>query len=400
MPPSRFIPIATAIAALASTGTTADAIPPFARAYQVPCSTCHTAIARRTEFGDAFRKAGYRWPGATVSADNTQRAQPIEMKGTSYERGLLPAQLPVGLAANMSGTYAADSRVDDNLLLGSPSLLFLLGGSLSDNLSFFGTWSGQGSPNELVLHVARPVSNRPELNVRFGQLEPTTTLFKNNEALIGRYIHNSSALNGHAIGQSRLGVEANGIVLNRIFWAAGGVQNQGAGSHIDGYYHLSYKSGGMDLHATEPDLDLDSEPSAFEDLVVTMGHWGYFGEVQDTSGEALYRIRRIGLDAQVRFRNATVWGGLMLGFDRDVALSTRNRSVTSFAEASYSLTSWLMPMYLYQYQDAASFRKETQRHDVGVIVLPLENLRARLKYSGVIGKPTDRTVELQLVLGI
>ena len=41
----------------------AHAIPPFARAYDVPCSTCHNpTITRRSEFGDVIRKQGYHWP--------------------------------------------------------------------------------------------------------------------------------------------------------------------------------------------------------------------------------------------------------------------------------------------------------------------------------------------------
>ena len=52
-----------AIALVLALAEPAQAIPAFARRYGVPCATCHSAITRRNEFGDAFRKAGYRWPG-------------------------------------------------------------------------------------------------------------------------------------------------------------------------------------------------------------------------------------------------------------------------------------------------------------------------------------------------
>ncbi len=48
--------------ALILAGTTANAMPNFARKYGAPCSMCHTTIPRLNETGYKFRAAGFRLP--------------------------------------------------------------------------------------------------------------------------------------------------------------------------------------------------------------------------------------------------------------------------------------------------------------------------------------------------
>jgi hypothetical protein len=43
--------------------TPAQALPMFARKFDLPCSKCHTMIPRLTNFGYEFYKAGFRLPG-------------------------------------------------------------------------------------------------------------------------------------------------------------------------------------------------------------------------------------------------------------------------------------------------------------------------------------------------
>jgi hypothetical protein len=89
----------------------------------------------------------------------------------------------------------------------------------------------------------------------------------------------------------------------------------------------------------------------------------------------------------------------MLGRDRNHLAKADNPSLTWFIEADYALTSWLHMLYIYQYQDAADMKREIQRHDIGAIFLPLENLRARMKYSFIDDDTLNETAEVQLLLG-
>jgi hypothetical protein len=384
----------------------ARAIPPFAREHGVPCSTCHITVTRRNELGDAFRRAGYRWPtrpdngaasekGAGEGADG--QLPPVQMRGTTPWETLLPARPPIGLAATFAAAYTRDPGVKRALTLGSPSFNLLFGSSLGPNASVFATWAGRGAPNELLLHLAR-IGGLSGLNLKLGLFEQSTTLFKANEALLGSYLLGSSGLSGHAVSVSRIGAEANGVVGGRLFWALGLCENAGPGTPVDGYYHVGYKVGGLSWRGEEPDLDLD-DPSPFQGAWLSLGHWGYLGRVEAADASPVATIRRMGLDAQVDLGRGALWGGVMLGADRDRLVSATNRSVTWFGEASYRINSYLTAMYVYQYQDASSLPWEVQLHDVGLVGLLMENLRARLRVSATIDRVRNESADLQLLVG-
>lgn len=379
---------------LAAAGT-AHAIPAFGRRYGVPCATCHTAIPRRNEFGDAFRKAGYRWPGLV---DENAGVPPIEMRGVSAGRTLLPAHVPIAITSTLGAAYTNDPEVDDPVTLGRPALSVLFGASLGEHVSTFGNSSTDGKLEELVLQFARPWG-RPELNLRLGLIEQSTTMFKSNEALLARFPTGSSALSGHAISKSRMGGELNGVIASRIFWATGVVQNAGAGSHLDLYYHLSTKIGGMDFLGNEPDIDLRDE-KVIQDLSLTLAHWGYVGQVETAIGEPVSSIRRYGFETRIMFHDVSLLGGAMVGNDRDLVTYVDDLSLTWFGELSYPIWTWLTPTYMYQYQDAESFLHETQRHDFGLIFLPLENVRVRARVGYTDDDTENEEAELQIFLAL
>lgn len=381
----------------------AHAIPAFARAYKVNCSTCHNPFPRRTEFGDAFRKNGYRWPGDADADRRTRKPKPTEMQGTGALIGDFPALSIFSARATMSASYTNRPDVSQPLTPARPSIQLLFGSTLGEHASVFGKWSGDGGPNEYILHFAR-LFDRPELNLMVGQFEQTTTLFRDNEAILGRYLINSTSMNNHTVSQPRLGAEANGIVMDRVFWAAGAVQNGGLGSSLDGYYHVSAKFGGMDFRGNEPEIDLFAEPSFWDTGYLTVGHWGYFGRVSEAGSEGgrvgVSRIRRFGLDAKLRYDDLRVWGGVALGLDRDLRRDLPSPNITGFAEVSYGLTAWLMPVYLYQYRDSARLEREVQKHQLGALVLLLENLRLRVAGELNADGVANESVSVQLLLGI
>ena len=389
--------LACAIAALACVPSRARAIPAFARIYGVPCSSCHyPSVARRSEFGDAFRRAGYHWPIATE--DRT--SDPVELRGTALLAGVLPRWVPLSIEATLSAAYSTDAPSNAPIALGSPGIELLLGAPLGGHVSVFGTWAGSGPPDELFVHFAR-LLNRTELNLRVGLFGQTTTLFKGNEALLGRFRLGSSALSDHSVGQSRLGVEGNGVlsVLGaRTYWAAGLVQNSGLGTHWDFYFHLAQKIGGMDFRGEEPRIDLDAEPSLLDEASLTVATWAYAGQVRDLGGTPTSKIRRLGLDLKLRLARFGAWGGVMLGWDRDLMQYRNVLSLTWFVEVSFALTSWLTPIYVYQYQDSAVFEREIQQHDLGVVVLLLENVRGRAKVTFTDDGVDNETAEVQLLL--
>jgi hypothetical protein len=379
----------------------AQAIPAFAREYGVACSTCHTLVTRRNEFGDAFRRAGYHWPGGDDADRNARAMPPVEMKGQAVGTGLLPSRPPIALVTTFSGSWTDDLKTANKTAVGTPSLNLVFGGPLSKHIGFFGAWAGGSAPSELSFTWTRPLRNRPELNFRFGLFEQSTTLFKTNESLLGGYLLGTSSLSGHAVSMGRIGGEANGMLWDRTAWAAGWVANNGPGAPQDVYYQLGHRFGGMSFTGKERDVDLDST-SILDDLSLTISTWGYYGRIRSDSGITTQRPLRFGLDTQVRFRSVTAWGGVMLGRDHYRALGDKpawnNRSLTWFAEGDWFFTPWMGLVYVYQYQDAASLRQEVQTHQVGLVGILMENLRVRLKANYTPDRTRNDGVDLQVLL--
>jgi hypothetical protein len=325
------------------------------------------------------------------------------MRGASLLGGFLPARPPIGLITYFSG---GSSRETKQASFGNPALSLVFGGNLGAHTSVFGVWSGSGSPSELAANFSR-IANRRELNLKVGLFEQNTTLFKSNEALLGNgYLIGSAAPSGHAVQAGRLGVEANGVVARRFFYAAGVVQNGGPGSHGDVYYHIGTKQGGMTFGGDEPDVDFDN-PSFWDNASVQVAHWAYFGRVED-AGKPTARVRRFGLDAQLNLPFGSVWAGAMSGRDRDFTKADPttgdwliNKSFTWFGEATYRVTSSVMAAYIYQYHDASDRPKgdEIQTHDVGLIGLLQDNIRLRLKFRYTPDGKKNEAVDLQLLIG-
>jgi hypothetical protein len=389
--------IVVAMIAMCAFPRSAAAIPAFAREYGVSCDTCHITITRRNEFGDLFRKWGYRWPGAPEADKGARAVEPVPMGGGSLFDGFYPYRLPLSVIATLSSAYTTDPGAQNKVTIGSPNLNFVLGGTYGNHIGFFSTWSGQGAPNEFYLHLSR-LADRPELNVMVGRFEQSTTVFKTNEALLAPFGLGISTLNGHAVSLGRNGLEYNGMFFDRAFLAVGAVQEGGPGTDPAYYYHLGTKVGGLSYGGHEPNLDLDSKSSVLEDVVVNLDHWGYRSKVQSATGVDTALIRRMGLDLKVRYKEAAVWGGSMLGYDADIQNARPVRNLTFFGEGSYQVYNWMTLVYLYQYQDTTQVVRPIQSHDAGVVLLPYQNIRLRL--SGGHSTANHETATLQILMGI
>lgn len=375
----------------------AQAIPPFAREYGVPCSTCHITVTRRNEFGDAFRRAGYRWPTKLEADAEGRPIPPVEMRGASMFDGLLPARPPIGVIFNL-GLRWDEAAEERSTSLGTPAYNFVFGMNLGKHVSVLYT------PSELYAHFGR-IANRRELNLRVGLFEPTTTVFRNNEGLLGPYLIGSA-------NPARVGAEINGVVAKRFFYALGTSRNPDPTARqapLHGYYHVGMRVGGMSYGGDEPDIDFDN-PSFWDDASISVSHWGYMGKDADgkvTTG----RLRRYGLDLQFNLPFGSLWGGVMGGWDKDFTKETAydftagkwltNKSLTWFAEATYRITAYLTAAYIYQYRDASNIAKgnEIESHDVGLIALLMDNLRMRLKANVTPDDVKNTTIDLDALIG-
>ena len=225
-------------------------------------------------------------------------------------------------------------------------------------------------------------------------------MFRNNEALIGNSFNiGATRLSNFSVSAARIAAEFSGTAFGRFYYALGTAKNDGD-SNWDGYYHLSVKLGGMNFLGDEPDIDLDAEPTAVDDMSLTLGHWGYWGRTGASGGADTANILRFGLDLKYQWSEFSLWGGVMVGLDTDLAVDSRDTSITWFGEASYGVLSWLHILYQYRFQDAESLTTISQQHDAGVVVLVLENLRLRLSYTFTDDGIDNETAGIQALLGL
>ncbi len=374
----------------------AHAIPAFARTYNVPCASCHSFITRRNEFGDVFRKSGFRWP--LMAEGGSPELEVTELKGIGLLDAWLPRTVPISVEGALSGSVSTDPDAEP-ITIGTPALTLISGAAFGEHVSLFGRFSTTGPPAELYVHFAR-LGDLPELNLRAGYFEQTTTQFRPNENLLGSYLHGTSAISGFIPSQARGGIEANGVLRflgSRTFYAGGIVQNADLGSNMDGYFRLEQKIGGINLLGQEPEIDLMEEESFFDQVYATVAGWCYFGRVGDITGFNTHRIRRFALEGSLYVHGFTLQGAMMLGFDDEVRTNRAINSVSWFLEAQYPIASWLSVVYIYQYQDSNDLMRERQQHDAGIIALITENVRTRLKFSYSDDGVKNDIVELQIL---
>lgn len=164
--------IAILTAVLIVISANCDAIPAFARKYQISCQVCHSpALPRLKAFGEEFATAGFRM---------TQYESPRYFINTGDEKLSLFRELPLAIRFDGFVTYNFNDAGQADF--GTPFVLKILsGGEISDKLSYYfyfllnerGTIAGIEdaflSYNDLL---------GTGINVTLGQFQVSDPLFK------------------------------------------------------------------------------------------------------------------------------------------------------------------------------------------------------------------------------
>ncbi len=144
----------------------ARAVPLFAHRYGVSCQTCHSIVPRLNGFGESFKQAGYRWPGAI----HPRGAVPLSMKvnladASSQASGGLPKAIVDEVEFLMMGssgrhlTYRVEQYLVDGGVPGRTRDAYLE--YRSDGI---GAWQTQARPR-LDVQIGQftlPLPNDPE----------------------------------------------------------------------------------------------------------------------------------------------------------------------------------------------------------------------------------------------
>ena len=337
--PARLAALTTFLVLMGSAAS-AHAIPAFARRYQTSCQTCHVAFPRLTPFGEAFRRNGFRFPGAGDAT--AEKQEPVTLgndaardqwPGTVWP-GELPGALPLSLVVDGKATVgpmpeghmsvvgskaAVDSMgmpiasaASNNGKVGLDTMGghvgMRAGGSLGEIASVFASVDVGGHEPIAVergwLNLT-PVG-QTALHVRMGRFEPTLHGVSIHRGLFGHQLRLTTTSVGNNPGilePSKTGLELSGVAIGRIGWALGVVDNaleEGAMTQRllrkDVYGRLEYKLGGMRLDG----VDAQAGSAAWRERSLTLGASAYAGRAS-IAGVHEDDFLRVGGDAHVIF---------------------------------------------------------------------------------------------------
>lgn len=421
----------------------ASAIPAFSYEHNTECTACHTIYPELNEYGEAFLKNGYVWTKKLRAPKETTPVKPVvqkpEVKGVGDQAlpeqlkadslsaeedddlvyapkqrkneplwiSGLPEKLPLSLSATLNMAYNKDAADKDKLDFSTRALSLLSGGVFRDKVSFWvkynlytqgafdpavsntplNTTAGSG-PNaapdiEEVAFMYRKVFETP-VNIKVGRFRPKLSLWKkSNKTSVSDF-----ATNTYQVGSSKFtldapedAIEANAVIGNRLFVAAGIVDRNGQ-EQKERYGHISYKVGGTDLLGKEPEVDLDNEH--FTDyLAITLAAYGYFGKNSGDSSFERNKFFRFGGDLDVLYMNFRCRLSGVVGKDDnpDFGSKLKTDSYVLAAQAEYMLALNLLGLVRYEYQDIGYSGVIVHRIIPAVTYAPIENTKITMEYQ-------------------
>jgi hypothetical protein len=309
------VPFAGELLAAADTGLSSP-IPAFARKYKTSCSTCHAAAPKLNVLGEAFRLNGYRFPENDALL---RKEQPVPLGAEPWKElwpraiwpGELPAIPPVSLRVVSDVRVTNDDMADYSWTYLFPNEIYALaGGTLGESIGFFveAEWT-QDEGIEVIqakIPFQDPLPFLPDRSFNLWVGKQNLYLLtlgqrqidraERQRLLWGDYAISELVLRDPSTGDSlrslndlelrfsQPGIEINGIVSRRAYYALGVTQGStdfaaDNNDRKDFYYKLRYKLGGLALDGA---YDPGGEPvlgtgGQLFDRSLIIEQFGYFG---------------------------------------------------------------------------------------------------------------------------
>ena len=432
----------------------AHAIPAFSREHNTECATCHTIYPELNEYGDAFLKNGFVWNKQKKADEKAKPENVTDIKGEGDAELLiklkevaavkpkkvsdepqaatlqgkseplwlagLPQTVPISISGTLNASYNDDLPYD-KVDLSARAVSLFSGGVIRDKIGFFlkynlyaegafdpsvnNTSTNSSPPNANDLEefylVWRKTFGTP-INLKAGRFRPKLSLWKkSNKTGISDFPTTSYRVDRSSFTSDSTGdaLEANGILFNRLFFAAGGVDRNGQDTN-EGYAHLSLKIGGSDFKAKEPDLDLDSE-SIFDYIYLVIGGYGYTGR-NSTSLSSTQRnnFYRTGVDLDLVIKSARLKLAWAKGQDNNPDFSSHLRRNTDIyaAQAEMMITTELLGFFRYEYHETWDGQL-VDRYIPALVYAPVQNTKVTLEYQHTTTDSNPRDSSM-LLLGI
>ena len=379
----------------------ASAIPAFSRKYQTSCSTCHSNYPELNDFGEAFKKNGFKFP----KDDETFVKEPPVLLGAksqkeAFPKAIYPGEIPgsVPVAFRYSGNFTYNSR--QPVALGflprtdlfAPNTFTVIGaGSFGPTISFWvdndisaggdngsaGLGDGYLKFNDLGHYVRLP---KDTLNVRMGQFELDLPFSQARGINLTPYdVYGQASIAGlpgttnnqFVFGIPQRGFEVGGYPNDGNFsWSVAlvnGSSNSAAMRNTkDVYVRVSQRFNlERDANARK-DVQAAGPTGPRDHTSLRVGTFYYHGQNElnldgllfpglDILREPFYRV---GGDLRFKYRNLELYGLGMYGHDENslpnaagtgFQLSTPVNFTGGFAQAQYWIHPWVIALMRYDF---------------------------------------------------
>jgi len=435
--------VALSLVAILGRTTRTYGIPAFARKYQTSCSTCHSNYPELNDFGEAFKKNGFKFP----KDDETFVKEPPVMLGAKAQRevfpkaiypGEMPGSIPIGFRYSGVATYNAKQPlalgyVPRTDLFTPGAFSIFAAGSFGQNISFWvdddisaggsgadgGLGDGYLKVNDVGHYMRLP---KDALNVRFGQFELDLPFSQARTINLSDYdIYDQASMAG-----------SQGTTNNPFVFAApqrgieiGGYPNDGNFS-----WSVSVVNGGNDGPALRNSKDvfvrvsqrfnLERDPAARKEVQaagptgprdhtsIRFGGFYYEGRnalnIDPNSPDFIPNIGtihesfyRAGGDFRFKYRQFELYGLGMYGHDENMIPDVNTLTLSSgppvtfsggFAQAQYWFYPWLIGIMRYDvvnsptdFLNGASQHASRNRLGPGIQLLVRANLKLAFEYQ-------------------
>lgn len=404
-----------------------SAIPAFSRKYQTSCTTCHNDYPELNDFGEAFKKNGFKFP----KDDETFVKEPPVLLGAKAQKeafpeavypGEIPGSVPVAFRYSGNFNYNSKQPIEAGFLprtdLFVPNTFTIIGaGSFGPTLSFWvdndisaggadaaaGLGDGYLKVNDLGHAIGLP---KDTLNLRMGQFEldlPITQARTINLTPYDVYSQASIAtVNGTACATAattpcttnnplQFGIPQRGIEI-------GGYPNDGnfiwSLAVVDGSNNTAALRNYKDVYVrVSQRFNLERDPASRnavqaagptgprDHTSIRFGAFYYYGRNALNMDGSLFPgfgtvhepFYRAGGDFRFKYRQFELYGVGMYGHDQNLLPNAvtggfgRTSPVTftgGFAQAQYWIYPWAMALMRYDFVDSPTdFSNGVSRYD-------------------------------------
>ncbi|PYV25331.1 MAG: hypothetical protein DMG24_09315 [Acidobacteria bacterium] len=425
-------------------------IPAFARKYQTACATCHNNYPELNDFGEAFKKNGFKFP----KDDETFVKEVPVLLGAKAQReafpkavypGEIPGSLPLGFRYSGFATYSSKQPLSIGFLprtdLFVPNTFTLIAaGSLGPTLSFWvdddvsaggsgaegGLGDGYLKVNDLGHYIGLP---KDTLNLRMGQFELDLPFTQARTVNLTDYdIYDQASVadsqgttnNPLTLGTPQRGFEIGGYPNDGNFaWSVSLVNGSNDGPALrnskDVYVRVSQRFNLERDASIRKEVQASGPTGPRDHTSLRVGGFYYYGRNALNADRMLFPdlgtihepFYRVGSDFRFKYRQFELYGLGMYGHDANLLPGasgfTLGPPVTfsgGFAQAEYWFYPWVIGLMRYDvvnsptdFLNGVSRRNSRNRFSPGVQVLVRGNIKVAFEYQHTWEQPVPDSAQ-------